>query len=163
MDCPRCKHVDNSVIDSRDAESDTIRRRRQCDQCRFRFTTYERIEPVKLTVQKRDSSLETYQRDKILQGLKRAVEKRGIDQTMLDSMVDRIETKIMMCCEDQLTSQQIGEYVMQELAQVDAIAYLRFASVYRSFDSLEAFHEELVALAKNPQTGAKSKSILNDL
>lgn len=148
MECPRCRTADISVIDSRDCDADAIRRRRQCDGCNFRFTTYERIEPVKLTVRKRTGGHEPYQRNKILRGLTLATEKRNITAQELEAMVDRIEMKILMCVEDQLTSNHIGEYVMHELRKVDEVAYLRFASVYRSFESLEAFEQELAKIRK---------------
>lgn len=143
MECPRCRTSNLSVVDSRDYDGETIRRRRECDACRFRFTTYERIEPLKLMVMKRTGGLEPYQRTKILRGIALAAEKRGFDEPTLAAVADRVETKIFRCAEEQLTSEQIGEYVMQELKNLDEVAYLRFVSVYRSFASLEAFEREV--------------------
>lgn len=146
MDCPRCKHNETSVIDSRDTDKTTIRRRRECDACRSRFTTYERTEPVKLFVEKRDGTLEPYRRDKIVRGLMLATEKRAILPTTLEEITDRIETKIWAEQSDHISSKHIGELVIHELRALDNVAYLRFASVYRSFASLEAFEKEVAKI-----------------
>ncbi len=155
MECPRCHHQGLSVIDSRDADNGSIRRRRQCDACRVRFTTYERIEPTKLMVRKRDGSLEPYQREKICHGIERAVEKRPVSPTIIAEITDRIETKIQMCAEDELTSKQIGEYVIRELEKLDHVAYMRFASVYRNFDNLESFEKEVAKIKKDTRINTK--------
>lgn len=149
MDCPRCKKADLSVIDSRDADIDSIRRRRMCDHCQFRFTTYERIEPLKLLVLKRNGSLEPFRREKILAGLERAVEKRNVSSSQLDAICDKIEFKLFADGCDRVTTKEIGETVVRELKGLDHVAYLRFASVYRSFDSLEAFEKELARIKKS--------------
>lgn len=148
MDCPRCKKSDLSVIDSRDAESDAIRRRRKCDHCQFRFTTYERIEPLKLQVVKRDGTPEAFNRDKMLRGLKLAVEKRHVTSEQLEAICDKIEVKLFSDGCDRVSTKQIGEAVVRELKALDHVAYLRFASVYRSFENLEAFEKELAKIKK---------------
>lgn len=149
MECPRCHHGGLSVVDSREADAAAIRRRRECDACRFRFTTYERIEPLKLMVRKRDGSSEPYQREKIYRGIERAVEKRSFTPEMIDSITDAVEMKILMCAEDGLTSTQIGEYVIRELRKLDHVAYIRFASVYRNFDDIESFEKEVAKIKKH--------------
>ncbi len=146
MECPRCKHAETSVIDSRDADEKAIRRRRVCDHCQSRFTTYERIEPVKWSVEKRDGTLEPYCRDKIVRGLLLATEKRSIASAQIEEITDRIESKIWSEPGDQISSKRIGEWVIRELRRLDHVAYLRFASVYRSFASLEAFENELAKM-----------------
>lgn len=143
MECPRCKSTNISVIDSRDCDTTAIRRRRECDGCNFRFTTYERIEPTKLLVVKRDGTTEAYEREKILRGLQIATEKRNIAAAMLDEITDRIETRLMEEGDERIPSKKIGDYCIRELRRLDHVAYLRFASVYRSFASLEAFEKEM--------------------
>lgn len=143
MECPRCKSTKISVIDSRDCDAAAIRRRRECDGCDFRFTTYERIEPIKLMVQKRDGAVEPYQREKIIRGLQIATEKREISPIILEEIADRIELKLMEEGEGPIPSKRIGDFCIRELRKLDHVAYLRFASVYRSFASLEAFEKEM--------------------
>lgn len=149
MECPRCKSSDISVIDSRDCEPTAIRRRRECNDCDFRFTTYERIEPIKLMIQKRDGSLEAYNRDKLIRGLRLATEKRDIPKETIDEIVDRIESKLMEEADDPIPSKRIGELCIRELRRLDHVAYLRFASVYRSFADVEAFEKELAKIKKH--------------
>lgn len=148
MDCPRCHKADLSVIDSREADSDSIRRRRVCDGCQFRFTTYERIEPQKLLVEKRNGSLEPFRREKIMEGLRRAVEKRNVNLEQLEAICDKLELKFFSDGCDRVTTKQIGEAVVRELKALDHVAYLRFASVYRGFDNLEAFEKELAKIKR---------------
>lgn len=143
MECPRCKSTKMSVIDSRDCDTTAIRRRRECDSCDFRFTTYERIEPTKLVIQKRDGTVEPYQREKILRGLQIATEKRNIDAKILDEIADRVELKLTEEGDRAIPSKRIGDLCIRELRRLDHVAYLRFASVYRSFASLEAFEKEM--------------------
>lgn len=159
MECPRCHYSSLSVTDSRDADVDSVRRRRECDGCRFRFTTYERIEPIKLMVRKRDGSFEPYQREKICRGIERALEKRAVDPATITEIVDRVESKIHMCAEDELTSRQIGDYVIRELRDLDHVAYLRFASVYRNFDSLESFEKEMAKIKNNTPTNTRRTKV----
>src|SRR5215510_6604734 len=134
MKCPFCGSVDNKVIDSRLSQGDEVtRRRRECDRCTRRFTTYERIEEVLPMVVKKDDRREPFDRMKVLAGLRRACEKRPVSQEQLERMVDRIEREIVDSGEKELPSATIGEKVMASLRELDQVAYVRFASVYRSF------------------------------
>lgn len=147
MLCPKCKN-ETYVIDSRDIESAVIRRRRECDQCEHRFTTYERIEPINITVIKRDGSHEPYDRDKIKRGILLAIQKRTIPEQDIDEIVDRVEAKLSEIGENEILSRKIGELVIKELRQLDEVAYLRFASVYKAFKSAKSFEKELAKLTK---------------
>jgi transcriptional repressor NrdR len=147
--CPFCRDLENKVIDSRlSKEGDVIRRRRECLQCTRRFTTYERAEEALPLVVKKDGRREPFDRMKIVAGLKRACEKRPVGIEAIESVVDRIERGLQERGEKELPSSAIGEALMRELHGLDKVAYVRFASVYRSFEDIGEFMEELEALLK---------------
>lgn len=149
MQCPFCNHLENKVVDSRlSKEGEAIRRRRECLSCQRRFTTYERIEDMLPSVIKKDGRREPFDRQKILQGLKKACEKRPISMDALEAVVERIEKKIQELGKSEISSQVIGEEVMKELHELDQVAYVRFASVYREFKDLSEFMNELKELLK---------------
>ena len=149
MRCPFCDHLENKVVDSRlSREGEAIRRRRECLGCQRRFTTYERIEDILPSVIKKDGRREPFDRQKILQGLKKASEKRPISVEVLEGVADRIEKKIQELGKSEIPSQVIGEEVMKELHELDQVAYVRFASVYREFKDLGEFMNELKELIK---------------
>lgn len=144
MKCPFCSHLDNRVIDSRlSREGDVTRRRRECARCERRFTTYERVEEILPLVVKKDGRRETYDRLKIIAGLKKACEKRPVSITTIEEAADRIERFLQNRGEKEVASAVVGEAVMRELYDLDKVAYVRFASVYRSFQDLDAFMREL--------------------
>ena len=143
MNCPYCNNPETKVTDSRDTGNYTIRRRRECLKCNKRFTTYEHIEMAPVYVIKKDGRRETFDRKKIKSGVMKAMEKRPISHEDIDLMLDRIEEKIRRCGREEIESTQIGEYVMEELKQTDHVAYIRFASVYRSFTDLTSFEKEV--------------------
>jgi transcriptional repressor NrdR len=147
MKCPFCGGLDNKVIDSRLSQGDeVIRRRRECEGCSRRFTTYERIELVLPMVVKKDGRRETFDRMKVLAGLRRACEKRPVPTEALDAVVDQIERALVESSDKEVDSSVIGEQVMQRLREVDQVAYVRFASVYRSFKDIHEFMTELSQL-----------------
>jgi transcriptional repressor NrdR len=147
--CPSCGHLEDRVIDSRSArEGQAIRRRRECLQCRRRFTTYETVETTPLLVIKKDGRREPFSRDKILNGLLRACEKRPIPADKIHAVVDVIENDLLRQAVEEVPSSVIGERVMEELHKLDEVAYVRFASVYRHFKDLNQFLEELRSLLK---------------
>lgn len=149
MKCPFCNQLDDKVIDSRTArEGEVIRRRRECLGCKRRFTTYERIEENLPMVVKKDNRREVFDRMKIMAGLKKACEKRPVSSAALDAAVDRIEKRIQDMGESEITGRTIGEEVMRELHQLDQVAYVRFASVYREFKDIDQFMETIKALAQ---------------
>ena len=144
MRCPYCSSIDNKVVDSRmGKEGDAIRRRRECLQCEGRFTTYERVEEILPSVIKKDGRREPYDRLKILSGLKKACEKRPISVEVLDKTVDEIEKALQEKGLKEIPSTVIGEEVMERLQKLDEVAYVRFASVYRSFKDINEFMHEL--------------------
>ena len=149
MKCPFCTHADSKVIDSRtSAGHDVTRRRRECEACGRRFTTYERVEEVLPMVVKKDGRRELFDRQKILSGLLRASEKRAIPVATLEGVVDAIERELIDLGEKETTSQGVGERVMARLKVIDPIAYVRFASVYRSFRDITELREELDQLVR---------------
>jgi len=143
MNCPYCQHPETKVTDSRDTGNFTIRRRRECLKCNKRFTTYEHIEMAPVYVIKKDGRRETFDRKKIQTGVMKAMEKRPISHEDIELMLDNIEDKIRKCGKEEIESSQIGEYVMDELKNTDHVAYIRFASVYRSFTDLTSFEKEV--------------------
>ncbi len=144
MKCPYCGYEESKVIDSRPADDgERIRRRRECLGCNKRFTTHEVIETVPLIVVKRDKSRETFDRNKLTSGILRACEKRPVSIDSIDAIVDDIETKLQNSLDREVTSKAIGEYVMEHLKNLDEVAYVRFASVYRQFKDLNTFMDEL--------------------
>jgi len=144
MKCNECQHEDTKVIESRDvAEGEAIRRRRMCVQCGHRFTTYERIERPQLVVIKNDGVRELYNRQKLLAGLLRASEKTSITNVQLERLVTDVERELYACGEAEVRSARIGELVMERLALLNEVAYVRFASVYRRFKDIAGFEREL--------------------
>lgn len=147
MKCPQCQSEDSKVVESRDvAAGESIRRRRECEHCAARFTTYERVERPNLIVVKKDNTREVFDRSKILCGIERASEKTSISAPAREDMVARIERKLYDLGTPEVRAGDIGEIVMDELAQADEVAYVRFASVYRHFTSIKSFEEGLNAL-----------------
>ncbi|MCI8489224.1 MAG: transcriptional repressor NrdR [Lachnospiraceae bacterium] len=144
MKCPYCSNDDTKVIDSRPADDNrSIRRRRLCDSCRKRFTTYEKVETTPLIVIKKDNNREQYDRSKIEAGILRACHKRPISAKQITALVDEIETEIFNKEETEVSSSLIGEIVMDRLKDLEAVAYVRFASVYREFKDINTFMDEL--------------------
>jgi len=147
MRCPYCGSDESRVVDSRDSESgDAVRRRRECLECDRRYTTYERVEDVPLVVVKRDGREEMFARAKLLNGLLRACEKRSVDRERLERAVDEIETEVRQGGRDRVSTHEVGERALRALREIDKVAYVRFASVYRQFDDLEQFQRELARL-----------------
>jgi transcriptional repressor NrdR len=150
MKCPYCGFVEDKVIDSRPTEEhNAIRRRRECLQCMKRFTTYEKVESVPLMVIKKDKTRQSFDREKLLNGLLRACEKRPVSIEQLEKLVDEIEVQILNTLKREITTQEIGEMVMTKLKELDEVAYVRFASVYRQFRDINTFMEELHKLLKD--------------
>lgn len=154
MKCPHCSFIDSKVIDSRPAEgSSSIRRRRECLSCSKRFTTYEIIETYPLLVKKRDGSSQNFDRAKLLNGLVRACEKRQVDVVILEKIIKDIEVTLTNSMEREIPASTIGEMAMEQLKKIDEVAYVRFASVYRQFENINAFRDELNKLLE--ETGKK--------
>ena len=144
MKCPYCNHENTRVIDSRPAEdNNSIRRRRVCDICSKRFTTYEKVETIPLIIIKKDNNREAYDRYKIEAGVLRACHKRPVGVEQINELIDAVETEIFNMEEKEVSSQVIGELVMNKVKDLDAVAYVRFASVYREFKDINTFMDEL--------------------
>ena len=144
MKCPFCDNIDTKVIDSRPAEDGhAIRRRRVCGKCDSRFTTYEKVDTIPLIIIKKDDNRETYDRSKIEAGVLRACHKRPISANQIKQLVDEVETEIFSKEEKEISSRVIGELVMNKLKDLEAVAYVRFASVYREFKDINTFMDEL--------------------
>jgi transcriptional repressor NrdR len=153
MRCNQCHETDTKVIESREvSEGDAIRRRRECIGCSARFTTYERIEKPQLVIIKNDGTRQLYSRDKLLAGLYRACEKTQVSAVQIDKIVSNVEKKLYSCGETEIPSRKIGELIMEELATVDEVAYVRFASVYRRFKDIASFERELSEIKNHLQT-----------
>ena len=149
MKCPFCDDLEDKVVDSRMAkEGEMIRRRRECLSCKRRYTTYERIEESLPMVVKKDGRREPFDRTKILNGLKKACEKRPISVATIEAVTDRIEKRIQEMGETEIPSREVGEQIMKELHNLDQVAYVRFASVYREFKDIDQFMDELKTLAR---------------
>lgn len=148
MKCPYCSRDNTRVVDSRPAENNSIRRRRACDECGRRFTTYEKVETIPLIIIKKDNNREAYDRTKIEGGVLRACHKRPVSAEQISKLVDAVESDIFNREEAEIPSQIIGELVMNKLKDLDAVAYVRFASVYREFKDVDAFMEELRSVLK---------------
>ncbi|HNX99193.1 MAG TPA: transcriptional regulator NrdR [Oscillospiraceae bacterium] len=147
MKCPFCGYLESKVIDSRPAEEGaTIRRRRECLSCQKRFTTYEIIERMPLIVVKRDGSRQSFDKSKLINGMVRACEKRPVALAQLEKIADDIEQELQGSLEREINTSEIGEMVMARLKDVDEVAYVRFASVYRSFKDINTFMEELTKI-----------------
>jgi transcriptional repressor NrdR len=147
MKCPFCAHLEDKVIDSRESkEGDSIRRRRQCLSCEKRFTSYERIDEVPYMVIKKDGRREKFDRQKVLNGLMRACEKRPVSMAKLSDLVSQVESRVTDSSDREIMTTEIGEFLMETLRGIDKIAYVRFASVYRDFQDERAFMDELHSL-----------------
>ena len=158
MKCPVCYFADTKVVDSRVASDGfSIRRRRECLKCGFRFSTYEELEILDLTIVKRDGRREAYNREKLVRGLRRALEKRPITEDRFKKLVSSIERDLQILKKSEVTSNQIGQIVMRELKKTDKVAYIRFASVYQSFKDLMEFKKELNKLTGKGKRGVKPK------
>lgn len=150
MKCSQCSSVDTKVIESRDvSEGEAIRRRRACPDCGYRFTTYERIERPQIIVIKNDGTRELFSREKLLAGLYRACEKTPVTSLQLEHLVNDIEHHIYACGDQEVGTAQIGELVMERLAPLNEVAYVRFASVYRRFKDIAGFERELLHIRKS--------------
>jgi transcriptional repressor NrdR len=150
LKCPYCSNIDTKVIETRLSDSDeSIRRRRECEKCGRRFTTFERIENTPIAVIKKDNTRQPFDRNKILSGLIRACVKRNISAGQIENLADEIELEIRNTRPSEITSSEIGDIVLKKLRDLDKVAYIRFASVYKHFDSLEQFTSELTEL-NNP-------------
>ncbi|MFC1773216.1 transcriptional regulator NrdR [Pseudomonadota bacterium] len=151
MRCPFCGCQDTKVIDSRLAgEGAQVRRRRECIDCSERFTTYEAAELVMPRIVKSDGTREPFNEDKLLTGVLRALEKRPVDTESVDTAISHIQHRLQACGERELQSRQLGEWVMEELRHLDQVAYVRFASVYRSFQDVSEFRDEIERLEQEP-------------
>jgi len=154
MKCPFCSHLEDKVVDSREArEGDVIRRRRECLACERRFTTYERIDEVPYMVIKKDGRREKFDRQKVLAGLLKACEKRPVSMARLSELVNRVETRVSESPDREISTIEVGEFLMSNLRELDKIAYVRFASVYRDFQDEQAFFDELKALMRKKEGG----------
>ncbi len=160
MRCPFCSADDTKVIDSRLAnEGDAVRRRRECQSCSERFTTFETAELVMPRVVKNDGRREVFDEEKLRAGMVRALEKRPVDTEAVEEAIGRIKQRIRASGERELPSREIGQWVMEELRELDQVAYVRFASVYRSFQDVMAFQEEIDRLRSQPSGAAKKRQI----
>lgn len=158
MKCPYCDETDTKVIDSRPTEEyKAIRRRRECPKCGKRFTTYEKVEEILFMVIKRDGSRESFDRNKVLNGIIRACEKRPVSLSQMENIVDDIEKSLNNLMEKEISTTTIGEIVMEHLKDLDQVAYVRFASVYREFKDVNTFVAEIEKLLGNPEKAGKKK------
>lgn len=148
MQCPYCRHIETKVTNSRDTGVFTIRRRRECLDCGKRFTTYEYVEMQPLYVIKKDGHREKFDRNKIKRGIQKAIEKRPVNYEQVEEILGKIEEKIRRNGVEEINSKDIGEYVMDMLKELDHVAYIRFASVYRSFADVSSFEKEIKNLTK---------------
>lgn len=156
MNCPVCNSKDTKVVDSRlTTDGMSIRRRRECVRCTFRFSTLEEVELLDLTVVKRDGRREGYSRDKMIEGMKHSLEKRSFTEEDFHKLINRIERDLQKKKKGEMTSQEIGEAVMKRLRTFDKVAYIRFASVYRSFEDIESFQKELAGLVRKKTRKSK--------
>jgi transcriptional repressor NrdR len=149
LKCPECGYLDSKVLDSRPSEEgNTIRRRRECDKCHHRFTTYEKIEEYPIMVVKKNNVRQPFSREKVMNGLLRACEKRPISVEQIEEVVNQVEQELKNTLKKEVTSSDIGELVMKYLKELDEIAYVRFASVYRQFKDISVFVKEVNELLK---------------
>lgn len=148
MKCPFCGNDNTKVIDSRPTDDSSIRRRRQCEKCNKRFTTYEKVETLPLIVVKRDNNREPYDRGKIVAGIVRSCHKRPVSLTQINAMVDEVESRIFNSEEKEIPTTTIGTIVMEELKNLDEVAYVRFASVYKEFKDVNTFMDEIKKILK---------------
>ena len=155
MECPYCHNIETKVTDSRDTGALSIRRRRECLKCGKRFTTYEHIEMQPIYVIKKDGRREKFERQKIRHGIEKACEKRPVSHEKIEELIEKIEERTRRSGKEEIESKQIGEYVMEVLKETDHVAYIRFASVYRSFADISSFEEEIKNLTKQSVVGEK--------
>ncbi|MCX6766023.1 MAG: transcriptional regulator NrdR [Candidatus Moranbacteria bacterium] len=152
MNCPFCGHNETKVIDSRDTQDGkAIRRRRECEKCKARFSTYEEVEILRLAVVKKDGRKEEYNREKVEAGIRKAIEKRPVTEEQIDKMMGDIEYEVRSKEECEITSKEIGKIVLDKLKEIDDVAYMRFASVYKSFKNAESFKKEAEKLENSNQ------------
>ncbi len=160
MKCPYCGFAQDRVVDSRESkEADSIRRRRECERCQKRFTTYERIDEIPYLVVKKDGRREKFERQKVLSGLLRACEKRPVPAAKLESIVNEVETYLIDSPERERSTSELGELIMDRLKAIDTVAYIRFASVYRDFTDVQKFKEELEQLLSSKDSSAKRREL----
>ncbi|ADH98876.1 transcriptional regulator NrdR [Salisediminibacterium selenitireducens] len=153
MKCPKCQHNGTRVLDSRPSdEGRAIRRRRECEECGYRYTTFERVEHTPLIVVKKDGNREEFSREKLLRGLVRACEKRPVALEILERITEQVEQDLRNAGKSEVSSEEIGELVMSELVDVDDVAYVRFASVYRQFKDINVFVNELKEMVEREQS-----------
>lgn len=163
MRCPFCQFPDNRVLESRSAESgQSVRRRRECLQCNRRFTTYERIEFVPITVIKRNGDRESFDRSKLLRGIVRACEKTGVPHDRLENLVDEIEAELQQTSAREVPTNEIGELVLKHLQNLNEVAYIRFASVYRQFKGIRDFVDTLDHLQESTKRGDRTTDSLQN-
>ncbi len=159
MRCPYCDHIEDKVVDSREAkDGDSIRRRRECLACGRRFTSYERIDEIPFMVVKKDGTRESFDRSKVMAGLLRAAEKRPIPMPKLEDVANDIEKNVQDSLDRELPTSDIGKMIMRRLKSLDKVAYVRFASVYLEFEDVTAFMTELKDLVRSGQSARKPKS-----
>jgi transcriptional repressor NrdR len=156
MKCPYCGFTQDKVIDSRESkEADSIRRRRECERCTRRFTTYERLDEIPYMVVKKDGRREKFDRKKVLAGLLHSCQKRKVSATQMEQIVDAVESAVVDSPERERSTREIGELIMTRLKDIDTVAYIRFASVYRDFNDVNEFKEELEGLLGGRDSKAK--------
>ncbi len=156
MYCAVCNHKDTKVVDSRvSSDGASVRRRRECEKCGFRFSTFEEVELLDLTIVKRDGRRDSYEREKLTRGLVRSLQKRPYTDQRFQKLVHKIERDIQKKKRGQLTTEEMGEIVMKHLKTFDKVAYIRFASVYRSFEDVETFQDELKKLTPKKRSAKK--------
>ena len=159
MKCPYCQHAEDRVVDSRETREGTvIRRRRECQECSRRFTSYERIDEIPYMVVKKDGKRENFDRNKVLNGLLKACEKRPVPVRRLEEIVDEVETQVQECSDREISAQQLGELLMTRLRELDKVAFVRFASVYRQFEDVNEFLDELRGLIGTRSGKSPSRS-----
>lgn len=160
MQCPFCKAADTRVIDSRLAEDGSqVRRRRECERCKGRFTTFEKAQLAMPYIGKRDGSPVPFAEEKLRKGIETALHKRRVAPGKIDHAIDNIVAKLRATGEREVPSRQLGEWVMEELRELDHVAYVRFASIYRSFEDVNAFREEIERLEKLPSSDARQSQL----
>ena len=158
MKCPFCNNDDTKVIDSRSQDDNsTIRRRRMCEKCGKRFTTYERIDTIPMTVIKNNGTRETFDKNKLISGIMKSCNKRPITAKQISDIADDIENAVLSSMDKEIESSQIGKMVMEKLKDIDEVAYVRFASVYRQFKDINTFMEELAKMLNEKNGGEKNK------
>lgn len=161
MECPSCQHTDSRVLESRSADGGrSVRRRRECLHCTTRFTTYERVESMPVIVVKRHGHREAFSRSKLLHGLLRACEKTGLEPTRLEEVIDSIEQALQQRNGREVSSNEIGELVLQELGEISEVAYVRFASVYRQFQGIDDFVATLEGLSRRQNPTRNNREVM---